>query len=704
MVMVPRYDQPTVDSNTLPSVQVQAPVAKNFAIEEGQQAMAGVQKFGDATQRIAMDMQNQANALRVDEATNQFKEASLRLTFDKDVGFLSVKGEKAVAIADRYGDELKGHITKIGASLGNDAQRQVFSARANDMLTSFRGQAMQHEAEQGKVWADETDSSSIKLKLGEVGINFNNPAKVEQLINGGKDEQGYEIKGIKQHVEAIAKRTGKPPEWVDEKTRELVAGAHKEIITRMMDESPTKAQAYLNDNKEAVGDHVTTLQRSLKVAVDREQGNLRGEKIFADSAPFGSTFDSIANRVLKIEGGYVADDAGRGETNLGINKTANPDVDIKGLTPEKAKALYKERYWNAIGADSLQPEMRAVAFDAAVNHGPSKANKMLAESGGDPAKFIELRKAEYARLIAADTEKYGKYEKSWNSRLNQLSASLKGERSKSAMLEEANSIDDPEQRSIALSRVSHLAESERLAKKEEYDNNLNAAQEVAFAKPGGWSDISPTSWSQLKPEDREKLRAGLPKQSDPNTKLMLQQDPDLWKAGSIEKYRSLLSESDYQHFYNNANGPQAEQKILQAKIDNEQFSAGMLSAGMEKVLNAKTGTPEWETRVELKAKYETMIEAEQQAKGKTLTIDEKNALLTRMLKPVIVGKVRTDSWFVWRNGPYTEEARAYQAKSPRDIQIPRASREAITADFEKRGIKATPDRILNAYLASKETQ
>jgi hypothetical protein len=122
------------------------------------------------------------------------------------------------------------------------------------------------------------------------------------------------------------------------------------------------------------------------------------------------------------------------------------------------------------------------------------------------------------------------------------------------------------------------------------------------------------------------------------------------------------------------------------------------------LLHPKAGTPEEKERIDLKAKFETMIEAEQQVKGKSLSIDEKNALLTRMLKPVIVGKVRTDSWFGWRDGPYTEEARAYQAKSPRDIQIPAKTRDAIAADFEKRGIKATPDRILNAYLASKDTK
>ena len=122
MVMVPRYDQPTVESNTLPSVQLQAPVAKNFAIEEGQQAMAGAQKMGDAAQRISMDMQQQANQLRVDDALNQAKEASMRLTFDKDIGYTNQKGINALErksgkpLADEYGDELKGHITKIGYS------------------------------------------------------------------------------------------------------------------------------------------------------------------------------------------------------------------------------------------------------------------------------------------------------------------------------------------------------------------------------------------------------------------------------------------------------------------------------------------------------------------------------------------------------------------------------------------------------------
>ena len=110
-------------------------------------------------------------------------------------------------------------------------------------------------------------------------------------------------------------------------------------------------------------------------------------------------------------------------------------------------------------------------------------------------------------------------------------------------------------------------------------------------------------------------------------------------------------------------------------------------------------------REALKSACEFAREAEQQAKGKSLTIDEKNALLTRLLKPVKVEMVRTGSWFGIFDGPTTpEERRAYQVKNPQNINIPVASRTAIMADFEKRGIKATPDRILNAYLAREEAK
>ena len=711
MATVPRYDTPQVEQNTLPAARFDAPEAQNFQAKQLQQAGDAIQRTGVVVSHIEAQAQNEANQLRVDDALNKAREVANRMTFDKDVGYTTLRGENALnrpggkPMADEYTENLKKQIENISGSLGNDAQKIAFGKRSNDLVTTFHGNALQHETAQQKEFANTTDSASIQNKLSEIAQKFTNPQAVQQAIEGRIDENGQVVeKGIKQYVAGMAERNGMGAEWQEMKTREVVSGAHKEVVLRLMDQSPSAALAYLNKNVDALGDHVTALQRTLRPAVDREQGNIRGEKIFKSSTPFGSDFGSIVSKVLDIEGGYVANDAGKGETNFGINRTANPDVDVKNLTREQAVALYKDRYWNGIGADSLPANIRAIAFDAAVNQGVSTANRLVAAAGGDPEKLIELRRAEYQKLIERNPEKYGKYEKSWMSRLDQLSANLKGDRSLAPMLEQADAIEDPEQRQIAVSRVKTLFAEEKAAKEEAYRTNLNQAQEIAYAKEGGWKDIPAAVWGDLKQEDRAKLMVR-PKHSDPDTLIYLSDHPEEWKVGKIEKYRPLLSESDYVRLRDKGNGPDGPQKIIDATIDADQFKDQLTKAGMVDLLKAKTGTPEQATLLDLRAKFEQVIDAEQRSKGRKLGIDEKNALLVRLIKPVKVASVRTGSMFGLFDGPSADsDMRAFKVKNPANIRIPDAARNSIVAEMEKRGIRPTNDRVLNAYLAMEESK
>ena len=89
-------------------------------------------------------------------------------------------------------------------------------------------------------------------------------------------------------------------------------------------------------------------------------------------------FDDIIKVVLKHEGGYVNDpkDPG-GETNFGIAKRSHPDVDIKNLTEDKAKDIYKEHYWDGNKVESLSEELRHIYFDMCVNQGKGRAVKIL---------------------------------------------------------------------------------------------------------------------------------------------------------------------------------------------------------------------------------------------------------------------------------------------------------------------------------------
>lgn len=122
----------------------------------------------------------------------------------------------------------------------------------------------------------------------------------------------------------------------------------------------------------------------------------------------GGGFAAVMENVFRHEGGYNPKDGGNGApVNFGINQGHNPDIDVKNLTKAEAAKLYKTRYWDKIGGDSLPPELQGTAMDAAVNQGPANAQKWLAESGGDVVKFNALRRAHYERLLQKpENEKY----------------------------------------------------------------------------------------------------------------------------------------------------------------------------------------------------------------------------------------------------------------------------------------------------------
>lgn len=131
-------------------------------------------------------------------------------------------------------------------------------------------------------------------------------------------------------------------------------------------------------------------------------------------------FEPSVGRVLEFEGGLNPNDSNGAPSNFGINAKANPDVDVANLTPQGATEIYRKRYWDAIGADKMDPRLAHVAFDTAVIAGPGKANELLKASGGDPEKFLALREQFQNKLLAANPEKYGPYAKAWGNRVATL--------------------------------------------------------------------------------------------------------------------------------------------------------------------------------------------------------------------------------------------------------------------------------------------
>ena len=94
-----------------------------------------------------------------------------------------------------------------------------------------------------------------------------------------------------------------------------------------------------------------------------------------------TTFDEIIEKVLEHEGVYVDDptDSG-GETKYGLSKRAYPDEDIKALTVERAKELYKRDYWDRFRVSQLPSRIRHIYVDMCINMGGGRATKILQEA------------------------------------------------------------------------------------------------------------------------------------------------------------------------------------------------------------------------------------------------------------------------------------------------------------------------------------
>ena len=95
-------------------------------------------------------------------------------------------------------------------------------------------------------------------------------------------------------------------------------------------------------------------------------------------------FNRAVSKTLIREGGakITNDPTDKGGlTKYGIAQASHPNVDIRNLTEEQAKVIYKDGYWNGIKGDQLiNQEIAEALFDTAVNMGPRMAVKLAQQA------------------------------------------------------------------------------------------------------------------------------------------------------------------------------------------------------------------------------------------------------------------------------------------------------------------------------------
>jgi soluble lytic murein transglycosylase len=388
MPKVPTYDSLQVGTTTAQPGRIDSSFTNQLG-QEQQQTGRSLLQIGQTSGQIAIDMAQQANQLRVDDALNQAKEASLRLAYDKDTGFTNQKGINALErqsgkpLADEYGDTLKEHITSIAGTLGNDAQRQAFALHSNGLLTSFRGQAMQHEAGEFKTYALSVSDGVQSTALRDIGLNWNNPEAVNSAVER-----------IKAETYRQAQLLGKSAEWQDAQARKLTSNAHKVALMSALEQNdPTYADSYLKKySAQMDADDILAVRGHITKEVDARIGLGAASEVIRQLQPRIQTGD--AERAFNIAVGTESGGRqfGKDGQPLTSPKGAIGIAQVMPATgPEAAKLAGVEWDENRYKTDANYNKALGLAY----------FQKQLQDNGGDVQKAWAAYNAGPGALQAA---------------------------------------------------------------------------------------------------------------------------------------------------------------------------------------------------------------------------------------------------------------------------------------------------------------
>lgn len=221
----------------------------------------------------------------------------------------------------------------------------------------------------------------------------------------------------------------------------------------VMDETENYIQLLSGNQNNKVSIATYKKDKLLGLRWPTNEGEKREDKNKAkENNQKNSAFDIALEHVLKMEGGWSnhKDDPG-GPTYKGITLntfqkavreglieqgSADELKALKKLTKAQIKKIYEQLYWRQAGCQYFHLPIAISLFDAAVNHGPSRAVKLLqtaigAEVDGEVgpetiqkanaspvnqrlSKFISVRRSYYKNL-----RQFSIFGKGWMNRLDQ---------------------------------------------------------------------------------------------------------------------------------------------------------------------------------------------------------------------------------------------------------------------------------------------
>ena len=179
-----------------------------------------------------------------------------------------------------------------------------------------------------------------------------------------------------------------------------------------------------------------------------------------------------------------------------------------------------------------------------------------------------------------------------------------------------------------------------------YNQNLEQAQEIAFAEPGGWKNLKANNIDidSFTKEDQEILRNGPPEESDTATLVKLEKNPNEL-INNLNAYRPKLSATQYLKLKQYADTLKADPgSVLAVTVENDMLDLSLKTFKFDRIRKQEDEQAE-DDYLQIKQRWKDLIDEEQtRTKGK-LTRERKQELLNQVLGNTVMLDPKEWTWF-----------------------------------------------------------
>ena len=722
MPRVPTYDQFQATPTVQPNVQVSAPQIQDVAGQQAQQMGRGLMQAGGDVGRIALDMQNEANQLRVIDATAAAREKLYDLMYKPETGLLQQKGWNALQreggkdLATEYGDAFKEQTASISDSLGNDEQRRMFSQQMLQLQTQLHGTATQHMGTEYRTYQGGVMDAEIKSQANALAlIGSTDPGQVNPDTGRSRVEESAQA--IYTAARAKARLAGLPQALADTQALDAVSGAHKMAVNGLIEAGKwEQASAYREKYRDQLNAHdLLDVAQKIDNVANLKQGYAAVDKTFATVSPQmnPTSFDRAFNIAVGTESGgrqFGAD--GKPLTSpkgaIGIAQvmpdTAPEAAKLAGLPWDENRYKTDADYNKALGRAYFQKQVQDFGGNvsyayAAYNAGPGATQKALdraKKEGGNWLSYLPDETQKYvAKNVAQLTAGGGAPKMPTQEEVQQQ------------VLAQLPPDTNPKVRRAVEEEASRRYTLMKQGNEQRDGQAVDDAMTWLRANDYNWSAMPASLQSRIPSGKLDNLMdyaakgsKGIPVQTDLSLYQMLSDDSYLRKLTpqQFSETRQKLSDSDFKKFAdrrdaltnpNAANGPGELNTQAISRTLHDRLALMGIDA------NPKHDDKEGNARVGMiRRMVDDWVLNAQSVAGKKFS----DADTAKAIDDLMRQSVTMRSTFMGMTGSPTTQP-LFSLKTAGDL--PDDARKAIENQFKARGITPTDADVVGAYIRGK---